>query len=253
MFLSEIVILGLVQGLTEFLPISSSGHLVLARMLFGISDANGTAFDAFLHLGTLLAVGVYFRQVWWGILRGLFTNDSEGRDKRELAAKLALATVPAAIAGYAFQAMGEETGRSPGLLAAGFLITAALLAATDLVSQRRVTTSRAGFRDAFLIGLAQIAALFPSISRSGVTIAAGRFLSMSRKQATTFSFLMSAPIIAGAGLSSLGALVGANDFSAGQLLFGFLVSFLAGVAAIAFVLKIVEKVDLKLEILNKTS
>lgn len=243
MILSEVVILALVQGLTEFLPVSSSGHLVLARLLFGISDVSGTAFDAFLHLGTLLAVVIYYWRVWRGILRGLFINDPEGRDKRELAAKLALATLPAAVVGYAFQEMADGMWRSPVALAGGFLVTALLLAATDLMSRRQVTITRATFRDAFLIGLAQVTALFPSLSRSGVTIVAGRFLGMGRKQATTFSFLMSAPIIAGAGLASLGKLTLAHAFSVSQLAVGFVVSFVAGLAAIALLLKIIEKVS----------
>lgn len=242
MDLSDVVILGLVQGLTEFVPVSSSGHLVLVRLLGGIEDVSGTAFDSFLHLGTLGAVLIYYRNVWWGILRGIVRNDTEGKDKRELAAKLAIATVPGAVAGYAMENVADTWLRSPALLVMGFLITAAVLVVADRFSFRKVSIARASFRDALIIGLAQVVALVPAISRSAMTIAAGRARGLSRKQATTFSFLMSAPIIAGAGLAGLGAVVH-NHFPGSYLLIGFLVSFLAGWLAIAGVVRLIERVS----------
>src|SRR3989344_5458727 len=202
----EVVILAVVQGLTEFLPVSSSGHLLAARFLFGISDASGTSFDAFLHLGTLLAVFVYFWRVWWGIARALVRDDAEARDKRELVAKLAVATVPAAIVGYLFQDGYAVDFRTPGVLAAALAFTATVLWSSDRAwqAQREKTIDRADFRDAMVIGLMQMVALLPGVSRSGMTIAAGRWRGLTRLQAARFSFLLSAPIIAGAGLASLG-------------------------------------------------
>ncbi len=241
MEISEVLILAVVQGLTEFLPVSSSGHLVIARVLLGIPDIEGNAFDAFLHLGTLLAVLVYYWRVWAGLLRGLVVSDKEARDKRELAAKLAVATVPAAVVGYLAQDVVSTLLRSPQVVAGGLILTGGALLVVD-VMKRRATVHRASFYDAWLIGLVQAVALVPGISRSGVTIAAGRARGLSRKQAATFSFLLSAPIIAGAGLVSLSGLARNGNFAIGQLLTGFLVSFGAGLVAIWVLLKLVERV-----------
>lgn len=241
MEISEVVILAVVQGLTEFLPISSSGHLVIARVLLGITDIEGNAFDAFLHLGTLLAVLVYYWRVWRGLLRGLAVSDTEGRDKRDLAAKLAVATVPAAVAGYLAQDAFGTLLRSPQVVAGGLIVTGGALLIADVMA-KRTTVRRASFYDAWLIGLVQAVALVPGISRSGVTIAAGRARGLSRKQAATFSFLLSAPIIAGAGLFSLSSLAMNGSFAIWQLLTGLVVSFGAGLAAIWVLLKLVERV-----------
>ena len=220
MSLSEVIILGLVQGLTEFLPVSSSGHLVAVRVLINLSDIEGNAVDAFLHLGTLLAVLVYYRRGWGGVGRSVIKNDEEGKDKGELAAKLALATVPAAVVGYLFQDQVAGYFRDPSSVAASFL-------------------------DAVMIGLAQVIALLPGVSRSGMTIAAGRWRGLGRKQATNFSFLMSAPIIAGASLTSLASLLNAGALSWGQMALGLLVSFCAGLTAIFLLLKVVERISLR--------
>lgn len=239
----EVVVLALVQGLTEFLPVSSSGHLIVARLFLGTTDAASTAFDAFLHLGTLGAVLVYYRRVWSGMVRGLVIGDAEGKDKRELAAKLALATVPAAVIGYLFQS-GIDWLRSPRQVALQLLMTAAILWVTDRLRRPAKTIDRASFSDAFLIGLAQVVALLPGVSRSAMTIAAGRARELSRKQAVTFSFLMSAPIIAGAGLASLAMLSAGGAVVATPLILGFVVSFVSGLAAIAFLMRLAERMTL---------
>lgn len=255
MQLFDIIVLSVVQGLTEFLPVSSSGHLVVVRILFGISDAEGGALDAFLHIGTLLAVLVYFWSVWWGVLRGVVVGDAEGKDKRELAAKLIVASVPAGLAGYLFADNVDALFRSSTTVVAGLLLTALLLLLVEVKSRRACCESdkeiasegssslpRASFVDALLIGLAQVVALLPGVSRSGVTIAAGRGLGLSKKQAIKFSFLMSVPIIAGAGLASLGSLAASGNFSFSYLLIGLIVSFICGVGAISVLLKLIEKV-----------
>lgn len=240
MGIGQVFVLAVVQGLTEFLPISSSGHLVAARVLFGIPDVEGNAFDAFLHLGTLLAVLAYYWRVWWGIGRGLVVNDGEGRDKRELAAKLAIATVPAAVVGYLGQDAVGSLLRSAPVVAGGLLLTGVALLVVDMVARRTITIRRASFGDALLVGIAQVTALVPGVSRSGVTIAAGRARGLSRGQAATFSFLLSAPIIAGAGLASLSSLA-TGSFAVGQLLIGLIVSFLAGLVAIRLLLRLIER------------
>lgn len=241
--LGTAILLGLIQGLTEFLPISSSGHLVAARLFFNLSDAHGTAFDAFLHLGTLLAVLTYYRHVWWGIARGLLVGDGEGRDMRELAAKLAIATVPAAIVGYALQDVVGQIFRTADAVAAGLMVTAVVLVGSDFWGRRPTGHKRATYSDATYIGLAQVFALIPGISRSGMTIAGGRWRGLSRQQAAHFSFLLSAPIIAGAGLSSLQQLLTADSFPVAELVVGFIVSFLAGLLAIHVLLRIVERIS----------
>src|SRR3989338_525436 len=245
MSLSEVIILGLVQGLTEFLPVSSSGHLVAVRVLINLSDIEGNAVDAFLHLGTLLAVLVYYRRVWWGMVRSVITNDEEGKDKRELAAKLALATVQAAVVGYLFQDQVAGYFRDPSSVAASFLATAVILVVADWLAGQQISIKRASFLDAVMIGLAQVIALLPGVSRSGMTIAAGRWRGLGRKQATNFSFLMSAPIIAGASLTSLASLLNAGALSWGQMALGLLVSFCAGLTAIFLLLKVVERISLR--------
>lgn len=243
MSFADAAILGLVQGVTEFIPVSSSGHLLAARLFFDISDVDGTAFDAFLHLGTLAAVLLYYWRVWWGILRSFVLNDEESRDKRELAAKLALATVPAAIAGYLFQAGLADRLRTPAFLAVGLLITAAVLWLFDYLAKKKETIERASFVDAIVIGLAQVIALLPGVSRSGVTMGAARGRGMSRAQAASFSFLLSAPIIAGAGLASVGDLIAGATFASGELLVGFGVALVSGLLAIYGLLKWVEKMS----------
>lgn len=228
----EIIILGLVQGLTEFLPISSSGHLVVVRMLFGISAPAGTTFDAFLHLGTLLAVLAYFWRVW----RAIWQN-------WDLAKKLIIATIPGAIAGYFLESRLEGWLDTPVWLALGFFVSAVVLVASDWYANRVSKKETVSSFDAFLIGLVQAVALVPAISRSGITIAAGQARGLQRRQAVEFSFLMSAPIIAGAGFSSLLSLSQSHIYTSAQLFVGLLAAFIAGLAAITFLLKLIEKIS----------
>ena len=247
----QVVGLGVIQGLTEFLPVSSSGHLVAVRVLLKIPDISGNAFDAFLHLGTLLAVLVYYAKVWGGILRSVVVRDEESKDKRQLAVKLAVATLPAAVVGYMVQARADQL-RSPTVVAFGLLLTAVVLLMTEKISLYRGSravkpgevldeSKRAGWWDAVVIGLAQVLALVPGVSRSGMTIAAGRSRGLSREQAINFSFLLSAPIIAGAGLFSLSSLITLGDWSVGELIMGFGASFGAGLLAIWLLLKMVRR------------
>lgn len=226
--------LGLVQGLTEFLPVSSSGHLAILQLWWQVADSHSLAFDAFLHLGTLLAVLVYFRQVWWGIWRNW-----------DLAKKLLIATVPGAAAGYVLENRLENWLTAPRWLALGFLVSAAVLLLSDWWASRNrmAPKEQAGVVDAFWIGLAQAVALVPAISRSGMTIAAGQGRGLPRQEAVRFSFLMSAPIIAGAGLSSLPALMHSQVYPPVHLFVGFLAAFVAGLAAIAFLLKVIERIS----------
>lgn len=241
MTLFDVAILGTIQGLTEFLPVSSKGHLLAARYLFGIDDTGGLAFDAFLHLGTLVAVIVYYWPVWVGMLRAVFRNDAAGSDKRELFAKLCIATIPAATLGFVFEDWLVGYLRNPHLLVAGLLFTAGILAFFDHYARKQAAIARAGYKDALLIGFAQVLALLPGVSRSGMTMAAGRARGLSREQAATFSFLMSAPIVAGTGLHSLSSLLHLASLPPAYLLTGFITSCVCGLFAIDVLLRIVKR------------
>lgn len=243
MEITDVALLGLVQGVTEFLPVSSSGHLVLARLLFGISDTAGTATDAFLHLGTLLAVLMYYWRVWWGIGRGLFVRDMEGIDKRELFGKIIVATIPGAIAGFFLKDAMDQLFRGPTTLVAGFVITGIAFLLSEAVSRWQVARSRAGWKEATLIGVAQAFALLPGVSRSGMTIAAGQAQGLSRSQAAHFSFLMSVPIIAGAGAGTLPALLSSHAHSSAALFVGFLTSLIAGLLAIHLLVHLTRRIS----------
>jgi undecaprenyl-diphosphatase len=252
---TEVLILSLTQGITEFLPVSSSGHLLVARLWLHIPDIDGTAVDAFLHLGTVGAVLVYYWRTWVSMGSALLgearptgrQTSGEARDKRELIGKLIVATIPGAVVGYLFQDIIENTLRGPHILALSFLFTAVILWWFDRAKQQPAVFNkgRASWGDALVIGLCQILALVPAISRSAVTIAAGRARGLSRQQATTFSFLMSAPIIAGASLSSLTNLLHTGSVSGGLLMLGTVVSFVSGLASIYLLMRFIERISLK--------
>jgi undecaprenyl-diphosphatase len=226
---------GLIQGLTEFLPISSSGHLVLVPAVAGM-EAPDLATSAVLHLGTLVAVLAYFRA-------DLARMARMRRDDRKLIGLIVLGTVPAAVLGLAFTDWFDRLNERPGRVAAALAITGAVLIATRFLrlGSRRIGDLRAG--DAVAIGLAQALALVPGISRSGATIAAGFGRSMDRVQAARFSFLLGIPAIAGAGLLNLADLFDAGRFDA-ALAVGMVTAAVSGYAAIALLLRLVGRVGL---------
>lgn len=246
MTLTDIILLASIQGVTEFLPISSSGHLLAARLLFGLSDEHGATIDAFLHLGTLGAVILYYWRVWWGIARSLIDRGESSREQHDLLLNIVVATIPAATVGYLFGEQINTALRGPGILAASLVATALLLWLTDrgpfvasLKPGDRISRS-----DAIAIGLAQVLALVPGISRSGSTIAAGRWRGLSRRQASTFSFIISAPIIAGASLSALPALLSHHTIPPTYLLVGVLIAGVTGLLSIKLLLKFIEQISL---------
>lgn len=187
------LVLGLVQGVTEFLPVSSSGHLVLVRQLLGWPDP-GLAFDAALHLGTLLAVLVAFWPTWRGILRG--------RD-HPIVGWLVLGTLPGLLAGFFGETVVANRFRGLPAISVSFLATAGLLLAADYANARRRGSQTLGARVALLVGIAQAFALLPGLSRSGATMAAGLFLGLPRVRAVEFSFLLALPITAVASVEGL--------------------------------------------------
>lgn len=196
------LLLGLVQGFGEMLPISSSAHLALAPYFFGFKDP-GLAFDVALHLGTLVAILGYFWREWLDIARSLLKLVRERKvtsQGQKLAGLLLVASIPGAFFGYFLSDLAENTFRNPLLIAAMLSLMGALLWYVDHRETGSRKLANIGFTDAIIVGLAQALALIPGVSRSGATITAGLSRGITREDAAKFSFLMSAPIIAGAAL-----------------------------------------------------
>ncbi len=196
----QAIALGIIQGLSEFLPISSSAHLTLAPWLFGWEDP-GLAFDVALHFGTLLAVLWYFRMEWLALIKAAFGIITTGRvetpEKRRVI-YLIVATIPGAIGGLLLQSRAESAFRSPELIAIALIVMGIVLWLVDKAVDQRRVLGEMRWVDALLIGLAQVIALIPGVSRSGSTITTARGLRFDREGAAEFSFLMSMPIIAAA-------------------------------------------------------
>ncbi len=248
----QAILLGIVQGLTEFLPVSSSGHLVLAQTLLGL-PSNGIAFEVFAHFGTLLAVITVFRSDLVAILRelkpsgllgpsvsSLMPQRAEPPHGGSLLAQLFVATVPAGAIGYVFQGFFESTFAHPRFVCLALIVTGLIL----LASTRAKSTNQVlNLPRAFLIGIAQVIAFFPGISRSGTTITAGMFLGVRPVEAARFSFLLAVPLITGVTVLKLAELT-ANPPSAGQittLAVGAVAAYVSGLAAIKWLLKLLER------------
>ncbi len=230
----EAVILGIVQGLGEFLPISSSAHLVLVPWFFGWVY-HGLTFDVALHLGTLLAVVVYFWRDWLKLINdGLRGHKTvEGR----LFWYLVIATIPGALFGYFLEEQAETVFREPVVIALMLIIMGIILYFVDVYKPRRRNIKDMVLSDSIWIGLSQALAIIPGVSRSGVTITMARYLGLSRETAARFSFLLSTPIIFGAGLLQ------SRNLTLGDLnvafITGIIVSALVGFFAIKLLLKYV--------------
>lgn len=201
MTLLQIVVLALIQGLTEFLPVSSSAHLILGSRLFGWPD-QGLVFDVATHLGTLLAVLVYFRHELLEMARAcaLSAPTPEALQYRRLALSLAVASVPALLIGYFAHDLVEFYLRDVRLIAWTTIGFGLLLWAADRVGSKQGELADFGLRSAIVVGLGQALALIPGVSRSGITITAGRFLGFSPEASARFSFLLAIPVVAAAGV-----------------------------------------------------
>lgn len=196
MTMTQLIVLAIVQGLTEFLPVSSSGHLVLVPSIFGWTD-QGLAFDVAVHFGSLIAVCIFFRDDIAGLLRGvraILTGNVKAEDAR-LVWCLGFGTIPAAVVGLAFAAWIAANLRDPMVVVATLAGYGVLMALVDRMAPRTRNIADVRIRDGVLIGLAQALALIPGTSRSGVTITAGRLLGFARLDAARFSFLLSVPVI----------------------------------------------------------
>jgi undecaprenyl-diphosphatase len=238
----QATVLGLIQGLSEFLPISSSAHLALAPWLFGWEDP-GLAFDVALHFGTLIAVVWYFRMEWVALIRAAFGIITTGRietsEKRRVI-YLIIATIPGAIGGYLLQAQAESALRNPQLIAIALIAMGIVLWLVDkLVDQARVL-GEMRWIDALLVGLSQVVALIPGVSRSGSTITAARGLRFDREAAAEFSFLMSTPIIAAAVIME-GSKALQQGGLTNELMAGLVASAVSGWLAISILMRYVSR------------
>jgi undecaprenyl-diphosphatase len=197
----QVIVLGIVQGLTEFLPISSTAHLALIPWLFGWKD-QGLGFDIALHVGTLLAVIIYFFRDWVQILVQGFGvragGDPDLSRNRYLLWLLAIASLPVGIAGFIFKQQAETTWRSPYVIGTMLIVVGLLMWAAEYMGRKQKDMGHITSADAISIGIAQALAVVPGTSRSGITISAGLFRNLDRRAAARFSFLLSTPAIAAA-------------------------------------------------------
>jgi undecaprenyl-diphosphatase len=242
----QAIVLGIVQGLTEFLPVSSSGHLIVVPALLGWSDPfiESLAFSVMLHVATLLALLVYFRSDWLRLIpAGLATlRDRSFRDDpdRRLAWLLAASTVPAVIVGVLLNDVIENAFREPRIVAMTLVAGAVVLWVADRLGARDRPISGLTFPMALGIGAAQALALVPGVSRSGISISAGLFAGLDREAAARFAFLMATPITAGAGLWELRSIVAGEagvELPLAPLLAGMAASLVAGLVAIAVLMR----------------
>jgi len=232
-------VLGIVQGLTEFLPVSSSGHLILIPWFFDWPD-QGLAFDVGLHLGTLLALLLYFWRDWAEMLLAA-TRDVRANSLRDPAPKtrlllyIAAGSVPAGIAGLLFHDWIEENVREPWLVAITLMVMGAVMLLADRFSSRTRGIGDLGLRDALLVGAAQAVALIPGVSRSGATISMGLAVHLDREAAARFAFLLGTPAFVGAAILEAPDLL--DTGASGEMAIGFACSFLTGIAVIHYLMR----------------
>lgn len=257
------IFLGVLNGLTEFLPVSSTGHLIIAEHILGVSqDKFGLSFDAALHLGTAAAVFWFFWKKWMRIVEGLIERIKRvKKGKREKEGKLGLylllATVPAAIIGLLLEETIETAFRQPKLIAVTLIVGGLIIFLADKLGKKIKSLEAVQALPSFLIGCSQSLALIPGISRSGITISTGMFLGFSRQAAAEFAFLLSGPIVLGAGGKKLVAVL--SDFMVGQMEsgemaffgIGILASAVSGWLAIKFLLSYLNKHSLEIFVIYR--
>ena len=236
----QAIVLGIVQGLTEFLPISSTGHLRIVPAFLGWEDP-GSAFTAVIQLGTMAAVLLYFRRDLLGITRaaiaGLRDPAARRTEEFKLAMLIAIGTVPIAVFGLVFRHQIKSGARSLELIGAALIVLGVVLLASERASRRDRELDSLTTRDGVLIGLAQALALVPGVSRSGATISAGLFLNFDRAAAARYSFLLSVPAVVLSGLFELKDVGEKGGAGAGATAVATLLAFVVGYASIAFLLR----------------
>lgn len=237
----EAMILGLVQGLTEFLPVSSSGHLVLTQKLLGIDD-KGVTFEVLVHFGTLLSVLIYFwKPLWRMILSIIPPFKSEYAKERKMIGYLALASIPAAIVGFSsLKDVFESTYERPAIVGLFLMVTGAILFLPRLLKKQK-GENEMGIKSAIVMGIGQAFAILPGISRSGSTIVSGMMAGVKPSAAAEFSFLMAIPAIAAASLLEARKLSDVEAALFVPYLAGAIVAFLSGLIAIYSVLAAIRR------------
>src|SRR5215471_5456399 len=246
--LIEVILLGIVQGLTEFLPVSSTAHLAVLPKLFGWPDP-GLSYDIALHVGTLAAVLIYFFRDWVQVIgQGLGLkagNDPELERNRGLLWLLILGTLPAGIAGLLFQKQAETSLRGPYVIGTTMIVIGLFMWLAERLGGKKRDLSHVSVLDSILIGVAQAVAVIPGVSRSGITISAGLLRDIDRRSAARFSFLLSTPIILGAAAKDLWDLMrhegGITPEMRTAFLLGIFISAVTGCATIAFFLNFLRK------------
>jgi undecaprenyl-diphosphatase len=241
--LLKAVVLGTIQGLTEFLPISSSAHLRIFPELFGWGDP-GAAFTAVIQIGTELAVLIYFRKDIWRIgsawVRSLFKAEYRGTIDARMGWYIIIGSLPIVVLGVLLKDVIERDFRNLWIIGCTLIVLGVVLGIADRVGRTDRAITKITLKDAVLMGAAQALALIPGVSRSGATISMGRFLGFEREAATRFAFLLAIPAVVGAGLFELKEIPdGHNDFGWGPTLTATVVSFVVGYAAIAWLLRYV--------------
>lgn len=246
----SVIILGFIQGIAEFLPISSSAHLIIFRDLFGIGANIGNdiamSFDIALHFGTLLAIGIYFFKDFINMIKKGFTKgvkDNEGK----ILWYIVIATIPAAIAGILFEDIIENAIRTNFIIIAiALIVMGIIIYLVDKHFDSKKETKDMTLKDAIIVGCSQVFALIPGFSRSGTTIAAGRCLKLKREDAAKFSFFLSAPVVLGAVILDLKDSIPVLMDNLLIFVVGILVSFIVGILCIKFLMKYLKKNDFKI-------
>jgi undecaprenyl-diphosphatase len=246
----QALVMGLVQGLTEFIPVSSSGHLVLVPWLFGWKDPfiNSVAFSVVLHMGTLVALLAFFWTDWLTLipagLAAIRDRSIKGDPNRKMALLLLVATIPAVIAGPIFESKFEDLVREPARIALMLCVGAAILWLADRWGSKLRDETSLSFGESLALGLAQVIALVPGISRSGISISAGLFMGLNREAAARFSFLMATPVVGGAGIwearKFLTHEAGPNP-EINVIVIGFFAALISGFVAIRFMLEFLKR------------
>lgn len=253
MTILQSIVLGVIQGITEFLPVSSSGHLILLPTLLGW-DLQSLSFDVALHFGTVMAVLIFFAKDWYlmfsMLIRDVVFSNTLLKEKSiknfhkesKLLLTIGVVIIPVAIAGYFLEGPIENILRSPIVVSVMLILVAILMYVSDRYSEKLLKKKKdITFMDSLLISISQVLALIPGTSRSGITITTGLFLGLPREDAAKFSFLLATPLILGAAILKVPDLFTSSVEPISTLFFGVLSSFIVGILSIKFLLDFVKK------------
>jgi undecaprenyl-diphosphatase len=238
-------LLGIIQGLTEFLPISSSGHLVLGKEILGVEVETGITFEVVVHFGTLCSILVYYRKIIWDLIASGFSflgapSEHKSDPNVKLIGFILVSMIPAMIVGFTLEDQVESIFSSPLIVSGMLIVTGLMLFSTKFVKD---TPNDVSLTKSFVIGIAQSFAMIPGISRSGSTISTALWLGVKREAAANFSFLMLIPVIAGAMLLEVKELIeiGISDAALINLVIGFLAAFISGYYALKYLIIILKR------------